>query len=59
MIGGVIKYFRFSYEFVLWEISYANLSMLLATIPEYDTEVEKKETGKQLVSIADIEELFS
>ena len=36
MIGGVIKYFRFSYDQVLWEIPYGNLAMLLATIPGFD-----------------------
>lgn len=42
MIGGVIKYFRFDYEFVLWGISWANLIMMLATIPTYkDTETKE------------------
>jgi hypothetical protein len=35
MIGGVVKYFRFSVDYVLWEISHANLIMLMATIPRY------------------------
>jgi len=34
MIGSVIKYFRFSYDYVLWEISFSNLNMLLASIPD-------------------------
>jgi hypothetical protein len=47
MIGGVIKYFRFSYDYVLWEISYQNLAMLLATIPTY--EAQDLEKGKEKV----------
>jgi hypothetical protein len=40
-IGGVIKYFRFSYDYVLYEISYCNLMMLLCTIPQYKKQEEK------------------
>lgn len=51
MIGGVIKYFRFTYDYVLWEISYQNLAMLLATIPSYEaTDLEK---GKEKVEPVD------
>lgn len=45
MIGAVIKYFRFTYDYVLWEISFANLNMLLAAIPDHEpaeTEEEKE-----------------
>jgi len=38
-----MKYFRMSYDAILWEISWANLNMLLATIPTYDTDKEDKE----------------
>lgn len=38
----MIKYFRFSYDFVLWEIGYANLNMLMATIPDIGTGEEKE-----------------
>jgi hypothetical protein len=43
LIGGVIKYFRFTWDFVVWEISYVNLNMLLATIPVYKSDKKKKE----------------
>lgn len=38
----MIKYFRFSFEYVLWEIGYTNLIMLMATIPVYDSEEKDK-----------------
>lgn len=41
-IGGMIKYFRFSWNEVLWEISYRNILMLSATIPVYKSKKEKK-----------------
>lgn len=47
----MIKYFRFSYDFVLWEISYRNLNMLLATMPVYepgDNDEEDKEPGRPM-----------
>ena len=60
MIGGVIKYFRFTYDYILWEISYANINMLLAAIPEYETEEEKsKPQTKKIDSMADLEKLFN
>jgi len=51
LIGGVIKYFRFSWHYVLWEISYTNLTMLLATIPTYDD-------GKKKEEITDLKDIF-
>ena len=44
MIGGVIKYFRFTWDYALWDISYSNLNMLLATIPE--TDFDGQSTGE-------------
>lgn len=46
MIGGVIKYFRFSYDIAVWEIGYVTLVMLLATIPDFDVEKDEKKNGK-------------
>ena len=34
-------------ESVLWEISYVNLLMLLATIPKYEPDTDKKEVEKE------------
>lgn len=42
VIGGMIKYFRFSWNEIMWEISYRNIMMLSATIPSYKTKKEKK-----------------
>lgn len=36
MIAGVVKGFGFSLDYVLNELSYANLVMLGATLPSYD-----------------------
>jgi len=43
----VIKYFRFDYDFVLWGISYANLTMLLATIPVYESKIDSDDQQKE------------
>lgn len=40
IIGGLIKYFRFSLDEILYEISWQNLMMFLATIPDYSTKEE-------------------
>lgn len=45
----MIKYFRFSWDYVLWGIPWVNIMMLLATIPVYesdnDDEPKKEETA--------------
>ncbi|WP_234863450.1 hypothetical protein [Flavihumibacter fluminis] len=46
VIGGMIKYFRFSWNEIIWEISYRNIMMLSATIPNYKTKKDKKETSE-------------
>jgi hypothetical protein len=63
MIGSLIKYFRFSYDQVVWEVSYVNLNMLLATIPAYEApetpeEMEKNKTEKT-DSFADFEKMLN
>ena len=42
MIAGAVKYFRFSVEYILHELSYTNLVMLSATIPDYSYDRDKK-----------------
>lgn len=37
MIAGAVKYFRFPIEYILYDLSYVNLVMLSATIPDYTT----------------------
>jgi hypothetical protein len=60
MIGGVIKYFRFPFDDVLWKISYQNIAMLLASIPPYDAdEPAKKEDKDEVVDGLDaLQEFF-
>jgi hypothetical protein len=53
-VGGVIKYFRFSYDEVLWTVSYVNINMFLATIPTYEKEdnAQEKAVIDQLANAA-------
>ncbi len=58
MIGGLIKYFRFSLDTVLWDLGYANMIMLLATIPVFDPDdPEKTEEVKQFDFGDDVQSL--
>ena len=49
----MIKYFRFSYEYVLWGIVYTNLIMLMATIPTYDSDDKKVEKKDGVIDFGD------
>jgi hypothetical protein len=42
-----MKYFRWTPDYVLWGISFANVSMYVASIPTYKTEDEKKKTKEE------------
>lgn len=46
MIGGIAKYFRYEHDFILWGISWANLLMLSASIPVYESDDEEKASRK-------------
>lgn len=48
-----MKYFRMSYDDILWGIGYTNLMMLLATIPSYKSEKEKQ-VKKEVENLADL-----
>jgi hypothetical protein len=52
----VVKYFRFTYEYILWEISFANLNMLLATIPSY--KFGKNEKKDEVEGLSSLDELW-
>ena len=52
-----MKYFRMSYEDVLWKISFSNVNMLLATIPGLDDGPDPEEP-KHVDSLADLEKYF-
>lgn len=41
-----MKYFRFSWNEVLWEMSWSNVLMLSATIPSFDDDEKGKGKGK-------------
>lgn len=43
-----MKYFRLTWEEILWEISYQNLLMLSATIPVYKSAKEKGKKKDEL-----------
>jgi len=43
LIQGLIKYFRFSREEIFWEYSWANLVMLMSSIPKFGEEEDEKE----------------
>lgn len=59
----MIKYFRFSWHYVMWGISYTNLMMLMATIPviEWDDDDDEKGTKqkkpKDIMEVESFEEL--
>jgi hypothetical protein len=48
-----VKYFKVSWEFVLWEISYANLIMLFASVPK--VKLNKKEDVQVVEDISGLE----
>ena len=41
-IGGVMKYFRMSWDEIMYERSWLNITMLSASIPDYSTDKDKK-----------------
>lgn len=45
MIAGAVKYFRFTIDYILYELSYVNLVMLSATIPDYSGGEKRGKTG--------------
>ena len=41
MVGGFAKYFGFTFDYVLYEISWSNFQLYNASIPDYSPEKEK------------------
>lgn len=41
-----MKYYRMSWDEIMWQRSFSNLQMLMATIPRYDPDEETDEEGK-------------
>lgn len=50
-----MKYFRLSDEKILWGISFANVQMLLATIPVYNPKSSKKD--ETVIAVEDLNQL--
>ncbi len=55
MIAGAVKYFRFPIEYILHELSYTNLTLLSASIPDNGTKDGdgKKEGGEVVINGSD------
>jgi hypothetical protein len=49
-----MKYFRLTPEYILWQMSWVNLNLLMATIPDFDLEdedeqaIEKRKEDKEM-----------
>lgn len=57
-VGSLIKYFRFTRDQVLWEISWANLMLYSATIPTYETDKKGDDGPVQQIDEEDIAGFF-
>ena len=57
-IGAAIKYFRFSYHEVLWEISWVNLNMLIISIPKSKFDKKKSKSEYDTEEIEDFGEIM-
>ncbi|MDR2834584.1 MAG: hypothetical protein LBV69_00065 [Bacteroidales bacterium] len=55
MIGGLVKYFRFPIDYILYDLSYENMLMLNLSIPSYDNDDKDKDKDKKIIN-ADNEE---
>lgn len=49
MIGAFVKWYRVPFDYVLYDLSYANLVLYGAVIPSYDSDDSKKD-GKRFSS---------
>ena len=54
---GVIKYFRFDFDYVRWGISWANLLMLRLSIPIYEPADAKKDDARNVETMEDVMDL--
>ncbi len=57
MIGGLIKYFRFSWDDILWKYSWQNLTMLMLSIPKYES--NDKKDDHEITDISQIQDLIT
>lgn len=51
MVGSYMNYFHTSYNDTLWKIDYLNLTMLSATIPNYDEDEDANGAEKQAAAL--------
>jgi hypothetical protein len=56
MIGGVAKSYNLTFDYVLYELSYANMLMYSAVLPQYSSPSKKdnKKTGISTGSLFEI-----
>lgn len=52
MVAGIIKGFNFTMDYVLYELSYANMIMLGAVLPSYDSK-RNKEKRQDVINASD------
>lgn len=53
MIAGAVKYFRFTVDYVLNELSYTNLILLSAAIPDYGAKDEDEKKDDVTINASD------
>ena len=51
MIAGIIKAFNFPIDYVLYELSYANMMLYSASLPTYRKPKNKDKTGQRQETI--------
>jgi hypothetical protein len=52
-----MKYYRLTPDFILWDISFANISMYVSSIPDYKKEEEKKEPEELIDGLDGLKDL--
>ena len=57
VIGGLIKYFRLSWDEILWERSWANITMLMLSIPKHED--KHNDDAIEITDISEFGDLLS
>ena len=53
MIAGTVKAFNLPIDYVLYEMSYANMTLYGASLPSYKSPKAKKEGGEKTIDAGD------
>ncbi|MHA4844414.1 hypothetical protein ACX0G7_09630 [Flavitalea antarctica] len=55
-IGGLMKYFRCTWDQIMWQMSYANILLLSATVPKYESSKKngREEDGTEVEGVQDL-----